>query len=352
MRPIVALSTNGGISFTQIASLGASGLDQPSIAVGPSNIVGNGAVWVCYNQGGTMRVRGASVTGLGSVGAFTTEVTPPGDTGSFGDIAVGPSGQVMITYQNPTSGEGPATIFCNTDPDGFGPSPFGARVTITTTNVGGFDFIPAQSSRSIDAEAGLAWDRSGGPHNGRVYLVYTEETVNENNDTEIYVRYSDSNGATGSWTSPVRANNDTLGNLKSQFNPRIAMDQTTGIITLAWMDCRNSAGNNTAQNWGTISTDFGATFLPNVQISTGTSNAATAANGVDYGDYNGLTAHGGFFHPIWADNSGTLPGYVGSPAFDLGTARVTINFGPNTPTSPLATPSSICSGDSLLVVGA
>jgi len=338
---IVGLSTNGGQTFSQLTSFSGS-VDQPTIITGPSNVGGNGAVWVCYNLSGSMVARGATVSGLGSVGAFTSALTIPSASGSFGDIAVGPSGQVMLTYQSPTGGQGPATIYCNTDPDGFGGSAFGARVTITSTNVGGFDFIPAQSGRSIDAEAGLAWDRTGGPHNGRVYLVYTDETVAESNNTEIWVRFSDNNGST--WSSPVRVNDDAT--TRSQFNPRIVIDQTTGIIALAWMDCRNSAGNNTAQNWGTISTDYGATFLANVQVSTGTSNASTAGSGVDYGDYNGLTGHGGFFHPIWADNSGSLPGYVGSPAFDLGTARVTINLGPKTPTDPLATPSSICEGDS------
>ena len=50
-----------------------------------------------------------------------------------------------------TGGQGPATIYVNTDADGLGAGGFGARVTVTTTNVGGFDFIPAQSGRSVDA---------------------------------------------------------------------------------------------------------------------------------------------------------------------------------------------------------
>ena len=30
------------------------------------------------------------------------------------------------------------------------------------------------SVAGVDAEANLAWDRSGGPHNGRAYLLYTD----------------------------------------------------------------------------------------------------------------------------------------------------------------------------------
>ena len=332
---IVGLSTNGGASFSQIASFSGS-IDQPTITTGANT------VWVCYNLSGNMVARGASVSGLGSVGTFTSALSVPSASGSFGDIAIGPSGQVMLTYQSPTNDQGPSTIYCNTDPDGLGSSGFGSRITITSTNVGGFDYIPAQPNRSVDAEAGLAWDRSGGPHNGRVYLVYTDETPNESNNTDIYVRFSDNNGT--SWSTPVKANDDST--TRSQFNPRIAIDQTTGIIAVAWMDCRNSSGNNTAQNWATISTDYGASFRPNIQVSAGSSNASTAGSGVDYGDYNGLTFAGGFFYPIWADNSGALPGYVGSPAFDLGTARVTVNLAPDPPTGATATPPAVCAGGS------
>ena len=90
----------------------------------------------------------------------------------------------MVNYQNNLSGNGPDTIRANLDPDGLGPSPFGGVFTITSTNVGGFSPIPAQPIRTIDAEANLAWDRSGGPHNGRVYMVYTDRPSTSSVDTD------------------------------------------------------------------------------------------------------------------------------------------------------------------------
>jgi len=41
---------------------------------------------------------------------------------------------------------------------------------------------------------------------GRVYVVYTKEQQNESDNTDIYVRYSDDNGAT--WSAGVRVNDD------------------------------------------------------------------------------------------------------------------------------------------------
>src|SRR5437588_1710215 len=170
----VILSTDGGVTFSAPVTAGTGTIDQPSIAVG------NGSAWVDRNQSGNMVARGAPVTGLGVWGPFNALQTIPSATASFGGIAVGPGpggGKVIVTYQNPYNNKGPSTIYANVDADGLGPGGFGARVTVSATNVGGFDFIPAQSERSIDAEAGVVWDATGGPFNNRLCLVYTVDII-------------------------------------------------------------------------------------------------------------------------------------------------------------------------------
>lgn len=37
----------------------------------------------------------------------------------------------------------------------------------------------------------MGWDRSGGPHTGRVYAVWTQEMPNESDNTDIMFQYSD-----------------------------------------------------------------------------------------------------------------------------------------------------------------
>ena len=343
---MTALSTNGGRSFSFLEIVdrvnngtvkepekpgGGPSVDQPTITTGP------GSVWVDVKKFDKMQLivaAGAKVTGLGQVGSFSDSEHVPGSRdGSFGDIAVGPKGQVMVTYQAPTSDEGPSTISTNVDPDGLGPQGFGPARVATATNVGGFDFIPPQSGRSVDAEAGLAWDRTRGRHAGRVYLVYVDEHPNESNDTDIMVRTSDDQGAT--WSAPVRANDDTGTN--SQFNPHISLDQSTGSVGVSFYDARNDLGNGgsgdtdgvpdtDAQYFAAVSTNGGASFGTNVRVSTGTSNAADASNGVDYGDYNGMSFVDGVIHPAWADNSnstGDNPDGALSK-LDIYTAAVTV----------------------------
>jgi hypothetical protein len=317
----VALSTNGGMTFNVIKNIAKADLpakkssgdrrglfrfvDQPTI------IAAENEVWVIFNAGGPIVATGAPVTGFDQVGSFIpVEVAPGTNNCTYGDVSIGPSGQVMQACNLTESGQGGGKIFVNLDPDGLGPEGFGDRVFVTETHVGGFDFIPAQPDRSVDAEVGLAWDRTGGVHDGRVVMVYTREHPNESNNTDIYVRHSDDQGAT--WGAATRVNDDQTTN--SQFLPKISLDPTTGKIAVTFYDARNDLGtggagdtdglpNDDAQFWGAFSTDGGASFGPNLRIGAGTSNSADSGNGIDYGDYSGLSFYGGAAHPAWSDNS-------------------------------------------------
>jgi BNR/Asp-box repeat protein len=317
----VALSTDGGLTFNVIARVSEANLpakkskgdnrglfrfvDQPTITAAEDQ------VWVVFNGGGPMVATGARVSGLGQVGAFNpVQVVPGTNNCTYGDVAIGPSGQVMQACNLTESGQGGGKIFVNVDPDGLGPAGFGDRVLATTTHVGGFDFIPPQPDRSVDAEVGLAWDRTGGAHAGRVIMVYTREQPNESNDTDIEARFSDDGGTT--WSPARRVNDDATNN--SQFMPKISLDPTTGKLAVVWYDSRNDLGtggagdtdgmaNDDAQFWGAFSTDGGASFTPNIQISAGTSNSRDSGNSIDYGDYSGLSFFGGVAHPSWSDNS-------------------------------------------------
>lgn len=330
---VTLLSTDGGATFSTVATFGPASVDQPTVAAAA------GQVWVVWNQSNQMVTRGAPVTGLGAanVGAFIPLVTIPNTVAcTFGDLAIAPGGAVVQTCQTPVGGQGPATIRVNTDPDGLGPNPFNAGVAATTTNVGGFDVIPAQATRTVDAEAGLAFDaldavnaNPASPHFGRLYLVYNDETANENNDTDVMLRFSDDNG--GTWSNPpIRVNDDAT--TRSQFLPRIASNPLSGNIAVCWHDARNSATNTAMQEFCSIATPTGATpaFFANAQVGDGTS-AGTGSNppaagqlDIQFGDYSGLAYFQGLAHPIWADvSNSTGDNPDGTSRWDAYTDRVT-----------------------------
>jgi hypothetical protein len=351
----IALSTDGGLTFTNVVEIvptkvkgvkapkhsaakklhdgirGQASADQPSIAVGAKGVW---VSWTSYPQV-VVQASGAPVSGLGQFGSFTSPETVPTSAGrgNFGDTAVGPSGEVMVIYEDSTNGQGGSHIYTATDPDGFGSAGFARPRFLARSRVGGFDDIAPQPHRSIDAEANLAWDRSGGVHDGRVYAIWTQEVKNESDDTNVMLQYSDDEGI--SWSPAARLNDDATSN--SQFNPAIAFDQTSGAVAVSWYDARDDMGqggsgdtdgvrNTDVRVWATYSTDGGATFAPNLQVSEGTSNSIAAGSFFDYGDYTHAAFQSGRFYPAWSDNSNSTGDNPDGTLheFDLYTAAIPI----------------------------
>jgi hypothetical protein len=338
----IIMSTDGGQTFTNLVQILGTNLvtgvlDQPSIAVGPGPGGVGGSIWLTSTDAGgsnKVLVAGAPVTRLGHVGAFTPNLFMPGSlNGAFGDIAVGPQGQVFTYYVHNTTTTGPDTLQGNLITGSFASS-FNASniITISNTNVGSFFPIPAQPNRTIDAKGALAWDRSGGRNNGRLYIIYTDSPAVGSTDTNIFMRFSNDNGIT--WSAPIRVNDDTTNN--SQFWPRIAVDEGTGAVAASWYDARNDLGNGGVNDLDGVPNDdvemFGAVsfdgdcFVKNVQISPFPSTTITNANsGNDFGDYTGLAFGGSVFHPAWTDNSASLnPPNPDPPSMEIATAAIKV----------------------------
>jgi uncharacterized repeat protein (TIGR01451 family) len=247
----LAVSTNGGLNFILMTNF-ARGLTnlgtgdfvlQPRIAVGGTNA---GSVWVLYKDFSLafspLVAQGAAVMGTNSFGNFGPVEIVPGSTnnGGFGDIAVGPQGQVMVVYQNLIDSAGTATNYVSVDADGLGPNTFGPAVVAGVNALGGNTFLPATpDGQGINAASGLAWDTSPVSQNyGRVYMVCVGEGTDGNsNDTAILLNYSTDNGQT--WSEQLQANDVSTN---SRFLPRMAVDPTDGALALSWYDCRNDMG--------------------------------------------------------------------------------------------------------------
>src|SRR3989442_1925340 len=175
----IALSMDGGVTFKVIANIAAPPKTTPTKTSGdnrglfrfvdqPTITAAKGEVWVVFNAGGPIFATGALVTGLGQVDEFVEgEVVPGTNNCTYGDVAIGPAGQVMQVCTLTESGQGGGKIFESVDPDGLGPAGFGKRVFVAATHVGGFDFIPPQPGRPGGAEPCLALGRPGGPAHGR-----------------------------------------------------------------------------------------------------------------------------------------------------------------------------------------
>jgi len=316
----IILSTDGGATFTNLVTFAGS-VDQQTAVVANTTLPGAPVmIQVVWNQSGAMVGRAAPVTGLGAVGAFTALQSTASSGISFGDVAISPGG-VVVQSVTPSGGQTGGNISIYRDLDGTGPGGWTGPIVAGTTNVGGFDFIPAQPTRSVDPETGLVFDANPtSPHFGRLYLMYTDELIQESNNLEIMLRFSDDNGAT--WSAAQRVNDDPT--LLSQFNPKISIDDPTGNFMVCFHDCRESPGNTAMREYCTAAGPNGPApmFLPNIPVGDGLST--TNSDGFDFGDYSGLDYSSAIGHPIWGDRSnstGTNP----DTSFDAQTDRVSGN---------------------------
>jgi VCBS repeat-containing protein len=333
---IVLSSKDGGKLFTLLRRFESPMSVEPSIAVGPGENGQGGSVWVSWSHGPaenlSVVVAGAQVDGLDRFQSFQEHVIAPvasdGLFRIYGDIAVGPRGQVLVTYSKGVAGGtpvGPAELVVQLDPDGLGSQPFGAPVKATNTNVGPGTPIPPQAISAIDAEGSLAWDRSDGVHRGRVYLIYTDAATVGDPNTEILLRYSDDNGVT--WSLPTAIDNTT----KTSFLPSIAVDQSSGNLAMAWFDSDGDAGEHSTSTSFivTLSDDGGQSHRVRYVVGPGSSDATSSSIADDgsrfqYGRFTGLAFAGGVFQPIWADNSLELQGVPDLRNFEIANARIAV----------------------------
>ena len=137
------------------------------------------------------------------------------------------------------------------------------------------------------------------PGFGRLFLVYTEETVDESNDMDIMVRYSDDIGTT--WSA--RSGSTTTPRPTASSCPRSLPIRPPAMWRCAGM---TPATRPATIRWRFICSTATPTagtpvFAANVKVSDGISTSN--GPGVEYGDYMGLTFNAGIVTPVWADTS-------------------------------------------------
>jgi Fibronectin type III domain len=226
----LALSTNGGQSFSAVAIPDVPGLEgDVSVAAGA------GTVWLAFTGFDTaphLSTLAAPVSGPGAIGAFRRQTVPRTSSGNKPEIAVGPGGKALVVTQHLSNGT-LSFVEVSTDPDGLGAAGFQAPVRVAT--VGDYPFQPMPQA---------AWDRN----RDRAYVVYRGPQLipGEHNARDVLLRSSNDSGL--SWSAPIRVNADIAS--EDRLVPNVAVDPSTGRVGVAWYDFR--AGSGKAQLFGRI----------------------------------------------------------------------------------------------------
>jgi len=119
--------------------------------------------------------------------------------------------------------------------------------------------------------------------------------------TRVWYSRSTNGGAAGSWSTPVKLNNQA--SLNDQFHAKLCVDESNGNLLVTYHDTVSDPGRLKTEVWMQTSTDDGQTWSPAVKVTSAQTNetSASANVGNQYGDYNGLSGFAGNYFPSWTD---------------------------------------------------
>ena len=323
----VSTSHDGGNTFDQpvnvyFDSTGQVFSDKPWIAVDLSNGPRRGALYVVwsYDYGGDCGDGNTCVQSLafsrstdsgktfspvqqieGSA-PFCTNPTPKHPNGTTRcDAVLGatpvvlPDGTLVVSFAYEdllTTGKIPTRLVSLTSRDGG--DTWAAPVLIATI-ADVYGRFPPEKYRNTTLPA-MACD----PKTGQLYVAWSDKATG---DPDILLSSSIDAGAT--WSAPKRVNDDPARTGALQFQPAIAV-APNGVVSVSYFDTRVDPAHKLIDVFLAQSVDHGASFRPNVRVTSVSWDPAVGApvdgGGNEFiGDYQGLAADNQYTHPFWND---------------------------------------------------
>jgi hypothetical protein len=305
-------SSNGGATWTfdNTVSGTQKGTDKEIMWVDHSAASAfKDTIYVCWRFGNPAWVNRRTAAGWGTPIQVSGAESTGGAVGC--SLHSNSAGDAFVFW--PATGNSKIVMAKSTN----GGASWGTPTVIATTNDSYNIGIPAFAlRRALIYSSGASFKDA--THNN-VYVTWTdlsgetgcttpanEPGTNAASTCKTRVWFARSTDGGSTWSAPVKVNNQASNN--DQFNPWLAVDETTGNLGVMYYDTVNDPNRLKADVWFQISSDHGATWGAAVKVTTAmTDETVTGANTSDqYGDYNGLSGYAGRFFPSWTDrrNSG------------------------------------------------
>lgn len=206
-----------------------------------------------------------------------------------------PNGTLAVAFDYmdlTTSGSIPTRLAVVTSPDG------GATWTPPTLIATISDILgvfPPERYRNVSLPAFAA-----DPAHGTLYIAWADKRTG---DADILLAASHDGGQT--WPTPIRVNDDPTGDHANQFQPQLAV-APNGVVTVSFFDTRDDPDHRLIDVYLAQSVDGGASFLPNVRVTSQSwdprVDAPVDGGGLQFiGDYQGLAVNNQFAYPFWND---------------------------------------------------
>lgn len=324
----VAKSVNGGVNFSTVVPAG-TGNDKNWLAAVQTGGPYANYIYQCMTPGNIKRSTDLGAT-FTQVASFSN--TLPGMMCCVGPNGTTNGGAAYVVTHTGSSTAATYNFYCSTD---------GGTTWVlkSSQNFAGYVGTFVNSRHSVQNMRTRPYpfitaDNSNGPYRGRLYLTYTKNSPDGSGQKpNIYSRYSTDFGTTWSAENLVNDDANTVNN--NNWFPSAWCDLTTGKLYIKWLDTRDCPTSDSCMVYGTISTNGGASFLPNQKISNKKFRInCTSCNGgtpAYLGDYDFLASNGKVAMVAWTDfRSNTFGNYVGYfPDFAMrmnpSTATINVN---------------------------
>jgi hypothetical protein len=296
---IVYKSTNQGVSFFSLGTVVSNAnADKEWIAADRTGGIYKDYVYMAYvNVAAGTSVDFWRSTNNGSNWAFMSRlgagIPNPGP-----NIATGPNGKVYIAWYN---GSGTSAKF-STD----GGATFSAEIPASEHNTPGVLGLGGRyvikNNIRVNGMPHIAVDNSGSIYRGNVYCVYAGNPPGPD-AANVYLTRTTNGGVSWNVSSAIKLNDDNTNT--DQFMCDVSVDNA-GRVWAVWYDSRNDPNNVWVELYAAVSTNGGASFMPNFRVSNSAFDANASAIGqtgdANYiGDYQGISGTSVTI-PAWMDN--------------------------------------------------
>ncbi|MEE9297164.1 MAG: sialidase family protein [Phycisphaerae bacterium] len=254
-------STDGGVSFGPAVS--AFGGDKSWIAIDRTGGIGAGNIYIKWQSFGNCC---GLNTFIRSTDAGLTYMSPiPVPLGpSFGQVAVGPDGEVYVAGINAVTSQNFSTIVLARSTDARNPAVTPTFDHSTIVDMGGSMRIGGTPNPAgLLGQTEVEVDHSSGPSRGNVYLL---GSVNPPGSDPLDVMFVRSTDGGVNWSAPLRVNDDPPGTDAWQWFGTMSV-APTGRIDAIWNDTRSDPTVAFSQLYYSFSVDTGITWSPNIPVS-------------------------------------------------------------------------------------